>query len=422
MKITRIREWIARRSSLATTVSTPDTMLWEKTSLRRRRRIYPVIVIIIVALVFFSPYIWPLVYEVGDWARQTNPWSYQWKVQQDFVSTQDELDCLYGRTRTITNESPADHNEPIPNHVHFIFGLSNPYEEPRVGTFDFMAYLAVRSAIVGMRADNISLHYTYLADPPAPEPNKNPFSNRWVYRLREDVNLVYHSPAEIEALKNQPGAHWLAAHVSDILRLKLLQEQGGIYLDIDAFGLRPFTTLLESPRDMIMGHEGGDRGGLCNAVMVARKNSTFIKRWAAQYNDVDLSREWNYHSVILPKQLQLQNPSDICALPPSSFFWPTWTWHHVQWMHEPLTRQQAHHWAAEIDRNGGSLFQEQLAYHAWSQMAWDRYLSKLTPEVIRTHDTRFNLMVRGFLQDDLGVVWQEGGYDRKTASYHSVAP
>ncbi|KAI0517509.1 hypothetical protein F5B22DRAFT_108195 [Xylaria bambusicola] len=379
------------------------TMRWDGTSLLRRRRTSSILLIVLVLL--FAPYLWPFLYDFGDWLRQTNPWSAQYRVQQDFVSTQDELECLFGRTRPTTTTITTD-IEPIPNHVHFIFGLRNPYEDPRVGTFDFISYLAVRSAIVGMRADNISLHYTYLADPPTPEPNKDPLSNRWIDLLKNDITLVYHSPEEMDALKNQPGAHWQAAHISDVLRLKLLQEEGGIYLDIDAFGLRPFTDLLRSPRDIIMGHEGGDRGGLCNAIMVARKNSTFIDRWAAEYNNVDLSREWNFHSVVLPKQLQLQNPEEICALPPSTFFWPTWTWHHVHWMHEPLTRQQARQWDIEIERNGGSLFGEQLAYHAWSQMSWDRFLSKLTPEKVRTRDTRFNLLVRRFLQDNVGSVWQ----------------
>ncbi|KAI1437437.1 hypothetical protein GGR50DRAFT_645016 [Xylaria sp. CBS 124048] len=376
-----------------------------------RRRAYLYVLVIVISVLFLGPYVWPCLYYFGDWVRQTNPWSYQYEVQQDFVSTNDELDCLYGRTPPLATHSlslaeiePSPIPIPIPNHVHFIFGLSNPYDDPHVGTFNFISYLAVRSAIVGMRAENISLHYTYLADPPSPEPNEDPYSNRWVRYLKDDITLAYHSPEEMEALKDQPGAHWQAAHISDILRLKLLREQGGIYLDIDAFGLRPFTDLLKSPRDMIMGHEGGNRGGLCNAIMVARKNSTFIDRWAAEYNHVDLSHEWNFHSVILPKRLQLQSSDDICALPPSTFFWPTWTWHHVQWMHEALTRQQARQWTAEIYRNGGSLFAEQLAYHSWSQMAWDRYLKHLTPEIIRTRDTRFNLLVRRFLQDNVNAV------------------
>ncbi|KAI1342303.1 glycosyltransferase family 32 protein [Xylariaceae sp. FL0016] len=348
----------------------------EMVSIRRRRRFWllPLCVFLIVS----GPFLWPTIKNTSARIRQTHPFSYQWEVQQDFTSTHDELDCLHGST---PHASTTEEIEAIPNHVHFIYGLSNPYTKPGAGTFDFLCYLAVRSAVVGMKADKISLHYTYLADPPNPEPNTDPLSNSWIYRLKDDVKLEYHSPEEIAALKNAPGATWQAAHVSDILRLKLLREQGGIYLDMDAYGLRPFTDILKSPRDMIMGHEGGDRGGLCNAIMVARRNSSFIDRWMGEYNDVDLSREWNYHSVRVPKQLQLQHPEEVCALPPSSFFWPTWTWHHIEFMHQPLGHEEARQWSAELERNGGSLYSEQLAYHAWSQMAWDRYLKYLTPEV-----------------------------------------
>ncbi|KAI1138467.1 glycosyltransferase family 32 protein [Hypoxylon sp. FL0543] len=367
--------------------------------LRRRRIFY--IVPLVFALVLLSPPLWPSVRQFGDRVRQTLPFAYQWKVQQEFVPTQNELDCLYGRTPRSSTDSDGE-RDPIPNHVHFIYGLSNPYNKPSAGTFDFLCYLAIRSAIVGMKADKISLHYTYLADPPSPEPNASPFSNPWIRHLKDDIELVYHSPEETAALKSSPDATWQAAHVSDILRLKLLQEQGGIYMDMDAFGFRPFTNLLKSPKDIILGHEGGNRGGLCNAIMVARKNSSFIARWLREYDGADLSKEWNYHSVVLPKEMELQHPEEVCTLPPNAFFWPTWTWSHIEFMHQQLSSDEARKWAAEIDRNGGSLYEDQLAYHAWSQMAWERHLSKLTPEVVRTRDTRFNILVRDFLQDDLG--------------------
>ncbi|KAI1474055.1 glycosyltransferase family 32 protein [Daldinia eschscholtzii] len=369
--------------------------------LPRRRRVYYLIPVIFI-LVLLSPPIRPSVRQFGDRLRQTLPFAYQWKVQQDFVPTQHELDCLHGLTPRLATDGDKP-IEPIPNHVHFIYGLSNPYNKPSVGTFDFLCYLAIRSAIVGMKAEKISLHYTYLADPPSPEPNASPLSNPWIRLLKDDISLVYHSPEEIAALKSSPDATWQAAHVSDILRLKLLQEQGGIYMDMDAFGFRPFTTLLNSPRDIILGHEGGNRGGLCNAIMVARKNSSFIARWLREYNGADLSKEWNYHSVVLPKELELEHPDEVCTLAPNAFFWPTWTWNHIEFMHKQLSSDEARKWAAEIDKNGGSLYEDQLAYHAWSQMAWERHLSKLTPEIVRTRDTRFNILVRDFLQDNLAV-------------------
>ena len=222
--------------------------------------------------------------------------------------------------------------------------------------------------------------------------------------------------------------------MSDTLRLQILLEEGGIYLDIDVFAFKSFAPLLQSraaaaaaadgqqgQRDTILGYEGGNRWGLCNAVIVAAPNATFIRRWLDTYENVDLEKEaWNYRSVLLPKELAEQQhvfpngddggkgsgkegkQGDICSLPPDAFFWPTWTWRHVEWMHTPLrTKEEKEYWEAQIARNGGGLFENQLAYHAWGQMAWDRHLKWLTPEVIRKRDTRFNLLLRRFLEDDL---------------------
>lgn len=64
------------------------------------------------------------------------------------------------------------------------------------------------------------------------------------------------------------------------------------------------------------------------------------------------------------------------------------------YQHEPLGKTEADFWQSRIESTGGSLFENQLVYHAWSQMAQDRYLGRLTPEVVRREDTRF-------MEDDL---------------------
>ncbi|KAK0629017.1 hypothetical protein B0T17DRAFT_524385 [Bombardia bombarda] len=341
----------------------------------------------------------PHLYHIGDYVRQTNPFSGQKYIETAFEATPSELACLRGQLIPGEALSSVDNNhhasEPIPNIVHFIFGLKNPLYHKGAGTFDFLSYLAVRSAIVSLRPSAVYLHYTYLASPPSADPKADPLTNPWVRRLSKDITLVHHEAPQITTTQY--------AHLSDTLRLQFLLSTGGIYLDIDAFALRPFSSVLASPspHDVVLGAEGGNRWGLCNAVMAARPNSTFIARWLASYSTADLSKEWNYHSVLLPKEMAAQNPHEVCALAPDAFFWPTWTWRHVDWMHEPLAPEAARFWKGEIDRHGGSLFENQLAYHAWGQMAYDRYLKRLTPRVVREADTRFNLLVRRFLEEDL---------------------
>ncbi|KJZ73444.1 hypothetical protein HIM_07238 [Hirsutella minnesotensis 3608] len=353
-------------------------------------------------------FFFPSIYRAGDYIRQTNPFSGQREVERDFSPTPQELACLNGSfpPDQLGHSTPTPSAaEPIPNIVHFIFLQRLPSRRAE-GDFGFLHYLAIRSAIVSLNPDAVYLHYGYISSPPSRITASRKFytdkedllvsKNHWIQRLKSQVELKRYT-------KPLDGSIRHSAHVADTVRLELLLEHGGIYLDIDAFALRPFGRALNvpRPRSVLLGWEGGDRHGLCNAVIAARANSTFIDRWLKTYDHADLNREWNYHSVILPKNLAAAHPDEVCELPPDAFFWPTWTWRHITWMHEPLSDAEATHWSKRIEDTGGSLFDNQLVYHAWSQMARDRYLKRLTPDIIRKEDTRFNLMIRRFVEDDL---------------------
>ncbi|POR33391.1 Uncharacterized protein TPAR_06424 [Tolypocladium paradoxum] len=362
---------------------------------------------LIAALILAFYYSFATLCRLGDYVRQTNPLSGQKHVEQAFTPTPKELACLYGTPlpdeRGIAPATvapwPASH-QPMPNIVHFIWLQKLPLGHAGQGDFDFLSYLAVRSAMVSLKPEAIFFHYGYTSKDPAllDGVDADPLidNNHWIRRLKPHIRLVRHSGPLDNSLEH-------SAHMADTMRLEILQEHGGIYLDMDAFALRPFADVLESPQphDVVLGHEGGNRLGLCNAIIAARPNSTFVRRWLATYDGADLNREWNYHSVLLPKELAGRHPDEVCELPPDAFFWPTWTWGHVRWMHEPISRAEARFWEARIDKTGGSLLDNQLAYHAWSQMARDRYLGRLTPQVVRSEDTRFNLLMRRFMEADL---------------------
>ncbi|OAQ69733.1 glycosyl transferase [Pochonia chlamydosporia 170] len=342
-----------------------------------------------IAIIIFLVYCFRVqLHQFIDYARQTNPWSGQRQIEQAFTPTDTELACLHGSS---TNQTDA-----IPNVVRFIYIFTEPLARKHGIQFDFINYLAVRSAIVSLKPDAIYLHYAFISPSGSTIKSKfDPTSNPWIRRLRNDIHLVQHT---IENPYGQP-----IPHIADVMRLQILRDNGGIYLDTDSFALKPFTSILNPPRphDVVLGYEGGNRWGMCNAVIAARKNSTFIHDWLNEYMTGKPHREWNYRSVLFPKELADRKPDDVCALSPSAFFWPTWTWGHVTWMHETLSEKEAKYWEGEIERNGGALFDGQLAYHAWNQMAATRYLDGLSPGVVRTKDTRFNLLMRRFLEHDL---------------------
>ncbi|RDA91797.1 hypothetical protein CP533_2806 [Ophiocordyceps camponoti-saundersi (nom. inval.)] len=350
----------------------------------------------------------PALIHFGDYVSQNHPFSGQKLVEQDFTPTPKELACLHGLPlpdEAGTTSAAATDEAPIPNVVNFIFFQRLPPRNSQ-GDFGFLSYLAVRSAIVSLKPQRLYLHYGF-SSPPSPRhrPDNNVdgeakfkhliVNNPWIRRLAKHVELKRYTKPIDNSLRHQE-------HLADKVRLEILLEHGGIYLDLDAFALRPFAKALEppSPHDAVLGYEGGNRAGMCNAVIAARPNSTFIRRWLETYDGVDLNKEWNYHSVILPMELASQHPDEICPLPPDAFLWPTWTWGHVRWMHEPLSSDEAELWQGRIRDFGGSLFKNQLVYHAWSQMSRRRYLNRLTPDIIRREDTRFNLLMRRFLEED----------------------
>ena len=100
-----------------------------------------------------------------------------------------------------------------------------------------------------------------------------------------------------------------------MVRLNILQEQGGIYLDIDTICLRPLTTLLNA--DFVMGIQG-DNYGLCNAIMLAKPQTEFGRQWIKSYES--FNQQWDIHSVKIPLALSKTHP--ITVLSNQAFFCP----------------------------------------------------------------------------------------------------
>ena len=274
----------------------------------------------------------------------------------------------------------------IPHVVHFTWGLKGD------GAFTFALYLAIRAALESIRPQELKVHYTRLDR-----------ENKWFKKLAANITLVHHDPADyLDAAGYGAGGRrkgWHVAHVADVLRLQILRDEGGIYLDADAYALQPFDNILRGARDVVMAHEGGNRYGTANAVIVAKKHAPFIERWLVEYESFD-EQDWNWHSVVLPKRLAKQHPKEVCTLSPTAFFWPLWTESHVDYMHKTLSKDEARELEVRVHKNEGALYEDQLVYHAWSHNSFERYVERLTPDIIRDEDTRFNILMRRFLPDD----------------------
>jgi hypothetical protein len=311
-------------------------------------------------------------------SRRSNRIAERLRLENEYLSwdwkdTPEEIVCQ--------SDSTAEREDRIPRTVHFILIA----EHGKQAELEFYQYLAIKAALLRIQPENLNIHSYSLNE-----------SNPWWQLVKHAVTLVIHEPHQ--TLRTSDGrVHKLRLpHQTDVLRLEILHQEGGIYLDTDVYALQSFSPLLQSPKDLLMGHEGGNRSGIGNAVIVARPGSPFIAKWLASYTESFDNRPqmWNHHSVKVPAELAVQYPEDICKLSPSTFFWPTWSSEHINAMHSPLIEDGALALRSNMSSYSGAMYANQLAYHAWGNIARVRFLSPLTPESLFSVETRFNILLR----------------------------
>ncbi|KAI8093711.1 uncharacterized protein BX664DRAFT_278838 [Halteromyces radiatus] len=179
---------------------------------------------------------------------------------------------------------------------------------------------------------------------------------------------------------DRPVTHF--AHQADIIRLDMLNQYGGIYLDLDVISLASMDHLLEN--EFVMGQEGiGGSVGLCNAVILARPQARFLQRWQETYRTFD-QKDWNYHSVVLPGKLAETFVDEITVLNHTAFFWPLWDSQGLR----TLFLEKSYNFAWNY------------ATHIWESAANPHLMAGLTKEVILNVENSLYCQLRYFFTDD----------------------
>lgn len=210
------------------------------------------------------------------------------------------------------------------------------------------------------------------------------------------------------------------AHKADILRLEALLQHGGIYLDLDVYTIRSYEPFMHF--DTVLGLEGGvsplPRQGLCNGLMIAAKNSTFIQKWYETYRAFD-DNDWAGLSIRMPLKIALRHPEQVLVMDPMAFFYPMWNKGGLQMVHSrsvrfklasPLLSELTYfmfHRYAELYGEGWDFDESrQFAYHAWSSFASRKWLKRITPDRIFEVETSFNILIRRWTTDELRRDWR----------------
>jgi len=276
----------------------------------------------------------------------------------------------------------------IPNIFHFVFGMAADFGGR---PFSLSHYLAIKSAVEVNRPTAVFFHYEF-------EP-----SGEWWEKAKPLLTLN-----RIKAPQQFMGrALYHVAHKADVVRLQALKETGGIYLDLDTICVKPIHGLLNhsfiigqelkpeySPknwrqkikyaiRNRISPAQKNVINGLCNAVLMAEKDSAFVNLWLNTYSSfrsTGRDKYWNEHSVLVPIKLAAANPDKITLLGPYAFHYPLYDKAGLRSMFESVTD-----------------FPEAYLHHLWESFSWNDYLSRLTVNDIFEKDTTYNCIARKYL-------------------------
>jgi hypothetical protein len=274
----------------------------------------------------------------------------------------------------------------IPKFFHFIFGLK-PQNEP----FHLVHYLCLASCIKVNQPEKVFFHYDHLPYGP------------WWDLIKNHLILNKINPANFftEYQYEDPNiAKYRYAHVSDIIRLEVLDHFGGVYADMDTLFINPIPDQLFS-RDYVMGKELVDftqeaarisGGSLCNAWIASAPDATFGKIWLDKIRE-EFDGTWSAHSTFLPYKLSLKFSQHIHIEPETSFYTFDWTKSGIQ----------------NIFVNNKKVSAESYSIHLWSHLWWssDRtdyttfHAGLITPNYVAYASTSYSQLSRQFLPLDV---------------------
>jgi hypothetical protein len=252
----------------------------------------------------------------------------------------------------------------IPNILHFIYGFKEQTQP-----FDLVKYISILSAYYLNRPEKVYFYYKF-----------EPFGPLWE-KIKPYLTLVPTDPPEV-IFGNKVTRY---AHKADIVRLQILNQMGGIYLDIDTICVRSLTPLLEY--DFVMGIQG-ENYGLCNAIMMAKPNTEFGKNWMKSYES--FNGQWDLHSVKIPYNLSKIYP--ITILPNDAFFYPLWD----PFPDLVLTNTINYDCCRKI-------FQNAYCLHLWDTWCGPD-LRKINEQSIHEYNSLYNIMGRKFVSNCVTIL------------------
>jgi hypothetical protein len=178
----------------------------------------------------------------------------------------------------------------IPRVAHFVFGM-RPQEEP----FHLVHYLAIASCQAVLEPDEIRVHYHDL-----------PYGFYW--DLARPLVTLHRVDPPTHAGRLGSTDDYAYAHQTDLVRLDVLAEHGGLYADID-------TLFVSAPRDELW-NESCVVGS--PALLMAAPGTPFIDQWRERLATTS-NGWWPSHRDYPTSDLDAAHPAAVHVEPPPTF-------------------------------------------------------------------------------------------------------
>jgi len=163
--------------------------------------------------------------------------------------------------------------QPIPKIIHLLYFGETEFHEYQ--------YHCIKSVLKNMPSYQVIIYN-----------NKEPVGNKFWDRLKKKQGLIFKNVDVPLDFDDYDLGYF--QYKADVVRMQLLYEHGGIYLDLDMLILKNFEKLFENNKSLYLSKEG-EGPGLINAFIACKPKNEFIKIWLNAYKSGLRMGVWAYH-------------------------------------------------------------------------------------------------------------------------------
>ncbi|XP_033727428.1 uncharacterized protein LOC117316770 isoform X1 [Pecten maximus] len=233
----------------------------------------------------------PAIFSIRDQlclrCEDRNPTLYFTSSEDDKIPTVNFEDKCF--SRAVRNYCPETNGKRVPNIVHYIwFGIRN------MTFYQLVSFLSVHKF---QKPCLILVHGDVVPT--------GPYLKYLVRRVPYIIHVNMTPPHRVE------NGHILRTmtHKSNIARLMVLKEYGGVYLDLDTVLLRSLDPLMDFPVTMSLEYWSN----LWNGLIIAERDPVFIRHWINLFHKqyyYDPKKYFEF-SLFLPTRIAKAHPSWI---------------------------------------------------------------------------------------------------------------